>query len=488
MTVRRISARRVEEPARRRHAARVRLAPVVDAPAEAALEAAPAELPAIAAVEQAPEAIAETLPLRETQVTPAEADVPVPTTVPVPERRRPWTVWRVVRWGAGVLGLVVLSAMGWGAYKVYDVQTKIYKPLPPTATVVVAAPTPKPAGTAKATAVGVLPTATPDMIRELPAGRFNILVMGTDKRSNDPEHWARSDTMLLANVDTISRTVRIMSIPRDLIVDIPDYGLNKVNSAYLFGEYYQLEGGGQALAVQTISDYFNVPVDYYVTVNFEGFRKVIDTVGGINVDVPYSLDDYNYPTDDEGDPYGETHVHFDEGMQHMDGKTALRYARTRHADNDFARSKRQLQIIMAVRQKAMSLDLLPKVPTLIDDLAGMVETNIPFDQQIGLAQLGYNIDASRVMTAAIDSTMIVPDNLPDGSEGFSLDWDVASPMLDEFFGVDSAVAGADAVTVDGEESSTEQRAAPSARGTATAKRPEATPSAAPRKGTSESAP
>jgi polyisoprenyl-teichoic acid--peptidoglycan teichoic acid transferase len=267
---------------------------------------------------------------------------------------------------------------------------------------------------------------------------MNILVLGTDKRENDPEHYARSDTMLLANVDTISHTVKILSIPRDLIVDIPNYGKNKVNSAYLFGEYYHEPGGGQALAVQTISKFFNVPIDYYVAINFDGFRKVVDTVGGVDVDVPYSIDDYNYPSDDIGDPNGEMHVHFDEGMQHMDGLTALRYARTRHADNDFARNRRQLQIILAVRQKAMSLDLLPAIPQLVDDLGGMVQTNIPFDQQLGLAQLGYAIDASNVMTASIDSSMIVVDYTADGSEGFRLDEELAQPMLDNFFGWDSS--------------------------------------------------
>jgi LCP family protein required for cell wall assembly len=252
----------------------------------------------------------------------------------------------------------------------------------------------------------------------------------------------------------VARTVRIMSIPRDLIVNIPGYGENKVNAAYLFGEYYKEPGGGQALSVQTVSEFFDVSIEYYLAVNFDGFRKVIDTIGGIEVDVPYTLDDYDYPTDDEGDPYGTTHEHFDQGLQHMDGKTALRNARTRHADNDFARSRRQLQIINAVRQKAMTLDLLPKAPGLIDDLGGMIETNIPFDQQLALAQLGYNLAPSGVISASIDASMIVPKYLDDGSEGFGLDWDVAGPMLDEFFGLtlaaDDAGARADAQVSDEE--------------------------------------
>jgi anionic cell wall polymer biosynthesis LytR-Cps2A-Psr (LCP) family protein len=178
--------------------------------------------------------------------------------------------------------------------------------------------------------------------------------------------------------------------------------------------------------------------------------------------VPYSLDDYNYPSDDEGDPFGEVHVHFDEGWQHMDGKTALRYARTRHADNDFARSKRQLQIILAVRQKAMSLNLIPALPALLDDLGGMVETNIPFDQQLALAQLGYNIDASDIMTASIDGSMILPATLPDGSEGLKLDMKEAQPMLDRFFGWDTSggAFGAESAAAPTERAGTKPKATP----------------------------
>lgn len=348
-----------------------------------------------------------------------------------PERPRRWSAGRIARWMLGAAGVALLVGAAWAVVTITRFQDRIFQPLPPTPTVVAVEGTPAVivAGTTP------VPSPTADRLRDLPPGRFNVLVLGTDKRPDDEEHWPRSDTLLLANVDTVARTVRVMSIPRDLVVDIPGYGENKVNAAYLFGEYYDEPGGGQALSVRTVSDFFNVPVKYYVAVNFDGFRKVIDTVGGIYVDVPYELDDYAYPTDDEGDPFGTTHIHFDEGRQYMDGKTALRYARTRHADNDFARSRRQLQIINAVRERAMKLDLLPKVPGLIEDLGGMIETNIPFDQQLALVQLGYNLGPSGVMTAAIDASMIVPTYLEDGSEGFGLDWDVAGPMLDNFFGV-----------------------------------------------------
>lgn len=345
-----------------------------------------------------------------------------------------WTVGRLFRWSILVVGLLLLGLGGYGIFLFVKLQGAIYAPLPATPTAMAAVMPTQPTALPGQPTPTLLPSPTVNHVRDLPAGRFNILVMGTDKRPNDTDHTPRSDTILLANVDTISHTVRIMSIPRDLIVAIPGYGRNKINAAYVFGEYYHEPGGGPGLALQTVSKLFDVPIAYYVTLNFDGFRAIVDAVGGVAIDVPYSIDDDAYPDDEDGNPNGTIKVHFDAGWQMMDGKTALRYARTRHADNDFARSKRQLQVIMAIRQKAMSLDLLPSIPSIIDKLGGLVQTNIPFDQQLGLAQLGFNMQASDIITSSIDGTMITADYLPDGSEGLKLNDELVQPVLDRFFG------------------------------------------------------
>jgi LCP family protein required for cell wall assembly len=352
----------------------------------------------------------------------------------VSRTRRPWTLGRVLRWSMLGVGLLVLGAGGYGVYLLVRLQGAIYAPLPATPTALAAVIPTQPTALPGQPTPTLLPSPTVNHVRDLPVGRFNILVLGTDKRPNDPDHTPRSDTILLANVDTISHTVRIMSIPRDLIVTIPGYGRNKINAAYVFGEYYHEPGGGPALALQTVSKLFDVPIAYYVTLNFDGFRAIVDAVGGVAIDVPYSIDDDAYPDDEDGDPNGTITVHFDAGWQMMDGKTALRYARTRHADNDFARSKRQLQVILAIRQKALSLDLLPSIPSIIDKLGGLVQTNIPFDQQLGLAQLGFNMQASDIITSSIDGTMITADYLDDGSEGLKLNDELVQPVLDQFFG------------------------------------------------------
>jgi LCP family protein required for cell wall assembly len=346
--------------------------------------------------------------------------------------RKPWTAWRVIRWlGLGVL--VAVAGYGvwvWAAFE--NFRNEIYTPLIPS-------PTPDPAwalGTATALSyAGVTATPTTDPYANLPAGRINILVLGSDKR---PEHLGlspRSDTLILVNLDTQTRVVRMLTIPRDLAVEIPGYrGLQKINAAYFLGEQERGPGGGQSLAVETVSELLDVPIDYYVMINFQGFLTLVDTLGGVDVDVPAELDDWHYPSENPDDPFAEIHVHFDEGWQHMDGIEALRYARTRHADNDFMRSKRQLQIIMAMKQKATSLDIITKLPGVLDQLAGMIETNIPSEQQLSLLQAGYDLDPSHIMTTTIGADLITPIRLPDRSEGLSLNWKKAKPIIDQFFG------------------------------------------------------
>jgi LCP family protein required for cell wall assembly len=243
-------------------------------------------------------------------------------------------------------------------------------------------------------------------------------------------------------VDTIKKTAGILSIPRDLLMTVPGFGVRKVNAAYAIGEFNKLPGGGQALAVQTVSRFLtknmggSIPIKYYLTVNFDGFEKVVDTIGGIDINVPEAIDDPNYPT-----PwFGIEHVHFDAGWQHMDGATALKYARTRHADSDFGRIARQQQVILAVRQKALGLNLLPQLPALIDQFGGMVQTNMDFNTQMGFAQLAASLKSSDIATVRIDSNLVYSVNDPYESrpgapvEALSLDWDAARPMLDDFFG------------------------------------------------------
>ena len=367
---------------------------------------------------------------------------------PAKARRQPG--W--LRWSLALLLVALLGVVGYAAtlgYTLVGVSTRIYHPDPPTprpetatalATAmlaplqVVATPAPgEPTWTpaAPTTTMDAAPTGTPEAdTTEAPLapGRINILVLGTDKRTELGAEAARSDTLIIASIDPQWKTAGILSVPRDLQVSIPGYGLQKINAAYFFGELNKIPGGGPVLALSTVRQFFKVPIQYYVSINFEGFVKVIDTVGGIDLYVPEAIDDPEYPG-----PYNSImHIHFNQGCQHMDGEQALQYARTRHADSDFGRSRRQQQVIKAVREKVTELNMLPRYGDLLTQLGDAVETNIPPDQQLALVQLAGQIKSPDLYTAQIDSTLV--REVAGGTGNLELRRDKAKPVLDWFFG------------------------------------------------------
>jgi anionic cell wall polymer biosynthesis LytR-Cps2A-Psr (LCP) family protein len=155
-----------------------------------------------------------------------------------------------------------------------------------------------------------------------------------------------------------------------------------------------------------------MPVHYYIRINFQGFREVINYLGGVTIDVEEEIWDYRYP---DGQ-YGYTTVHIPAGTQQMDGRTALQYARTRHSGTDFDRLRRQQQVLMAIRQKALRLDLIPKIPALANTMGQMVSTNLQLGEVMTLAQIASQIDAEDIRFGVIDETMTVPIVLEDGAE------------------------------------------------------------------------
>jgi LCP family protein required for cell wall assembly len=238
--------------------------------------------------------------------------------------------------------------------------------------------------------------------------RVNILLLGIDKRPD--ELYARTDTMILITADPNSKTAGMLSIPRDLWVSVPGYDEDRINNAHFFGDKNAYPGGGPALAMKTVQYNLGVPVHFYVKVDFDGFRKIVDTLGGIEIDVPETIDDPQYPDNN----YGYDPFYIETGRQTLDGYNALKYARTRATPGaDFSRAERQQQVLLAIRDKALQLDMIPKIPELWNSMAGTVETNLQLVDIIELAQLADEIDAEHIQTAVIDVNMttnyIVPD-------------------------------------------------------------------------------
>ncbi len=244
--------------------------------------------------------------------------------------------------------------------------------------------------------------------------RVNVLLLGIDKREGEAGPF-RTDTMILATLDPKTKTAGMLSIPRDLYVPIPipKVGENRINTANFFGETYKYPGGGPALAKKTVEYNLGIPVHFYVLIDFEGFKKIVDTLGGIDIDVPTPIDDPEYPTEN----YGVEYLHIPAGHPvHMDGDLALKYARTRHTTNDFDRSRRQMQVLLAMRDKALKLDILPKLPQLYSEFKGTIQTDLSLSQILALAPIARQIRSDNIKTRAIDQTVTYEIRLNNGAD------------------------------------------------------------------------
>jgi LCP family protein required for cell wall assembly len=244
-----------------------------------------------------------------------------------------------------------------------------------------------------------------------PTGSRNILLVGTDARPDDKADAIRTDTIVWVHLDADANRVSMLSFPRDLYVNIPGYGKNRINAAYSIGERKIGPGYGPALLKKTVGELVGMPVDNFVMINFEGFKKVIDTIGGIYIDVPKAIDDPAYPTDD----YRTIKIHFDAGRQLMDSERALQYARTRHQDSDFGRNQRQQQVLMAIFDRIREQGLFGQLTNLdqyTDALSDYVRTDISRREMLSLASMGSRLDAESIERYAIDPQMVVARETP----------------------------------------------------------------------------
>ncbi len=278
-------------------------------------------------------------------------------------------------------------------------------------------------------ACGLISIAAAALAREASRGfgdlttdsRINILVLGIDQREGvtDP---ARTDTMLLFTLDRQAKTAGMLSINRDLWVKIPGGEREgKINTAHFLGEVEHFPGGGPALAMQTVQATFDVPVQYYIRLNFSAFEQLIDLIGGIDLNVEETIDDPDYPDASFGyDPF-----HIDAGWQHLDGRTALKYARTRAtAGSDLDRVKRQQQVILAVRDKLLKEKRLPQLLTQIGSLltmySGSIQTNLTPGQLQELIEFAAGIDRDKIYAVTFDAASIEEYFTPDGQDAIVL--------------------------------------------------------------------
>ena len=229
-------------------------------------------------------------------------------------------------------------------------------------------------------------TATPVPALILPAGSdqpITVLLLGSDRRPQEKTP-SRTDTVMLLRINPQTQHISFLSFPRDLIVAIPGYGAARINAAHVYGDIYPALGGGEKLATKTVSQLIGVPIDYTVLTDFAGFINIIDTLGGVPVNITKELYDGQFPTMD----YKYREVSFHIGTSTMDGVTALTYSRIRHPDNDFERTKRQQQVITGVAKRLQTgnfVDTLETTANITDALIGHAHTDMPRDLIIALA-------------------------------------------------------------------------------------------------------
>jgi len=257
------------------------------------------------------------------------------------------------------------------------------------------------------------------------ASRVSVLVMGLDYRD-----WAagegapRTDTMILLTIDPLARTAGILSIPRDLWVNIPGgFNYSRINTAYSLGEAYKYpDGGGPGLAMATVEELLGVPIDFYAQIDFGAFVRFIDEIEGIKIDVKEKM---------KVDPLGDDNVKtLRPGIQTLDGELALAYARTRKTEGgDFDRARRQQEVILAIRDRILSADILPtlitKAPVLYQELSAGLNTNLTLEQAIKLAWLGQQVPEESIKRGVIgppDQVLLVKS--PEGD-------DVLKPIADK---------------------------------------------------------
>jgi len=243
-------------------------------------------------------------------------------------------------------------------------------------------------------------------------GRLTILLMGVDRRPSEGRAPTRTDAITLLTVDPEAKAAAMLSIPRDLYVPLAGLDhVDRINTAYVYGEARGASGGGAQATEDTIAWNLGIPVDKYVVVDFAGFKQTIDALGGVDVDVPKRIVDDAYPTED----FGIELLVIEPGPTHMDGELALKYVRTRHPDSDFGRLQRQQQVMLAARDKALSLGALAQLPALLDAAAGSYETDLTVAEIASVAKVLSDIPRENIATFRIDETMAQLWTTPTGA-------------------------------------------------------------------------
>ncbi len=287
-----------------------------------------------------------------------------------------------------------------------------------------ATPSPSPTATATATAS---PTPVPTPL-PVPEGVISVMLLGCDRLPGQVD-W-RTDTMIYVRIDPANKIVGMLSIPRDLWVYIPGHGYNRLNTADYLGESEGYPGGGPALLNETLLHNLGISFDHYIRINFDGFKQVIDILGGIDVDVECAVELWGADPENPGEWTQIGYV--PAGMQHLDGQTGLRYAQCRYNTPVFDRDRRQQKVLFAVRNRVMELGiagLIPRALELLVTMREMVQTDLGPTGITSLAQLVPEVPLSNMNRANIDLNMAPQWTTPEGAWVLVPDREKIAPVI-----------------------------------------------------------
>lgn len=266
--------------------------------------------------------------------------------------------------------------------------------------------------------------------------RVNILVMGLDFRDWEAGETPRTDTMIVLTLDPLNNTAGMISIPRDLWVSVPGFEYNKINTAYYLGEVYNLPGGGGGLAAKTVEELLGVPIQYYVQIDFQAFVEFIDHIQGVKITFDESM-----VLDSRG---SGNKVTVEPGTYTLTGELALAYVRARKTEGgDFDRAERQQNLIMAIRDRILEFNMLPKLvanaPRIYTDLSAGIHTTMSLNEVIKLAWSAMGVERQNISQVVISNEYVTLGVSSDGLDILRPVPDRIRLLRDEVFGVGGAL-------------------------------------------------
>lgn len=234
---------------------------------------------------------------------------------------------------------------------------------------------------------------------EVPDGVINVVLLGTDKRPQWGD-W-RTDTIIVVSINPQAESVGMLSIPRDLWVRMPGFGVGRINTVDFIGEWKGAEGGGPGLLKRTIEVNLGLPIHRYARIDLEGFVQVIDALGGVTIDIECPVRDAFLDEPLTGEE-GLAMIDLDVGVHHLDGLTALRYARSRRHGTDFDRARRQQKLLRSLAEQHLNWQLIMKLPYLWQSLKDAVETDLTLAEIVQLAMIGVQVQQDHIKSRFID--------------------------------------------------------------------------------------